>query len=100
MLLEPGATHLRDLARRPNVFCKLSGRVTEADHRTGTEAQLRPYFNVVLEAFGPRRLLYGSDWPVCLVVCDYARWQGIVAESTSAERARILGGTALEVYRL
>jgi L-fuconolactonase len=99
-VLEPWATHIRELARRPHVFCKLSGMVTEADHQRWTEAQLRPYFDVVLEAFGPRRLMYGSDWPVCLVACDYARWQRIVAELSPGERHRILGGTAAEVYRL
>jgi L-fuconolactonase len=98
--LEPWATHIRELAKRPNVFCKLSGMVTEADHRNWTETQLRPYFDVVLEAFGPRRLMYGSDWPVCLVACDYARWQRIVAEWSATERDRILAGTAMEVYRL
>lgn len=95
---------LRELARRPNVYCKVSGLVTEADHLTWTEAQLRPYFEAAVEAFGPRRLMAGSDWPVCLVACDYARWWRILESWTAAwsdaERARFFGGTAREAYSL
>ncbi len=96
--------HLRELARRPNVYCKISGLVTEADYRTWTEAQLRPYFETAVEAFGPRRLMAGSDWPVCLVACDYARWWRILETWTAAwsddERARFFGDTAGEAYSL
>jgi L-fuconolactonase len=95
---------LRELARRPNVFCKASGLVTEADYHTWTEAQLRPYFEAAVEAFGPRRLMAGSDWPVCLVACDYVRWWCILESWTAswsdAERARFFGGTAHEAYSL
>lgn len=101
---EPWATLIRDLARRPNVYCKVSGMVTEADRDTWTESQLEPYFAVVLDAFGPKRLMFGSDWPVCLDACRYPRWVGVVRgwiDSLSAdEQARILGGTAIEAYRL
>lgn len=103
-LLEPWRKNIRELGRRKNVFCKLSGMVTEADYKTWTEAQLRPYFETALEAFGPKRLMFGSDWPVCLVACSYARWHGLVSEWISqlstAERDRILGGTAVEAYKL
>jgi len=103
-LFEPWHRNIRELAKRPNVYCKVSGLVTEADFTSWTEAQLRPYFEAVLEAFGPRRLLFGSDWPVCLVACNYARWHQIVsawvAELSREEQARILGGTATEVYNL
>lgn len=102
--LDPWRTHLRELARRPNVFCKVSGMVTEADYRAWTEAQLRPFFEVALEAFGPGRLMFGSDWPVCRVACSYAEWQrvvaGWIAALTPAEQLAILGGTATNVYRL
>lgn len=102
--IEPWRTHLRELARRPHVYCKISGMVTEADYATWTETQLRPYFEAALEAFGPRRLMFGSDWPVCLVACGYARWRETVsawtADLSADEQARILGGTALEAYRL
>jgi L-fuconolactonase len=65
---------------------------------------LRPYVDVVLEAFGPERVLFGSDWPVCLVACGYARWmeivQELIAPLSSGERAAILGENARRVYRL
>ncbi len=103
-LFEPWRKNIRELAQRPNVYCKASGLVTEADFQTWTEAQLRPYFEVVLEAFGPQRLMFGSDWPVCLVACGYARWHELVsrwvAKLSPAERASILGGTAVEAYKL
>jgi L-fuconolactonase len=102
--IEPWRTLLRELAQRPQVYCKLSGLVTEADPGAWTEAELRPYFDAVLEAFGPERLMFGSDWPVCLTACDYARWlalvQGWIRSLSNGERQRILGGTAIEAYRL
>jgi len=103
-LLEPWRKNIRELARRPHVYCKISGLVTEADYPSWTEAQLLPYVETVIEAFGPQRLLFGSDWPVCLVACGYARWQllvrGWIAKLSPAEQARILGETAVEAYRL
>jgi L-fuconolactonase len=102
--VEPWSKNLRELARRPNVYCKVSGLVTEADFATWTEVQLHPYFETVLAAFGPQRLMFGSDWPVCLVACGYARWHqmvsGWIAKLSPHEQARVLGGTALEVYKL
>lgn len=102
--LSPWRENLRELARRENVFCKISGMVTEADFKNWTEAQLRAYFEVALEAFGARRLMFGSDWPVCLVACGYVRWHALVADWISKlsadEQARILGGTAVEAYKL
>jgi L-fuconolactonase len=102
--LEPWATNLRELARRPQVYCKLSGLVTEADFRQWTEAQLRPYLETVLEAFGPGRVMFGSDWPVCLVACAYERWHGLVREFVAGlskdEQALVFGGTACEAYSL
>ena len=101
---EPWNTNIRELARRPNVYCKVSGVVTEADYATWAAALLKPYFDTVLEAFGPGRLMFGSDWPVCLVACDYARWHQLVSEWVAGlapqEQSRILGGTAVEVYKL
>ena len=101
---EPWNTNVRELARRPNVFCKVSGLVTEGEFQSWTADQLRRYYDVVLEAFGPRRLMFGSDWPVCTVACDYGRWYRTVAGWTEtlapAERVSIRGGTAQEVYRL
>jgi len=103
-LLEPWAGRMRELARRPNVWCKLSGMVTEADYRCWTVDQLRPYLTTVLDGFGPERLLFGSDWPVCLVACPYGRWLGIVRDAIASlsrpEQAAILGGNAARVYGL
>ena len=102
--LEPWAENLRELARRPNVYCKVSGMVTEADFHGWTEPQLAPYFETALDAFGPSRLMFGSDWPVCEVACNYARWHSLVtrwcAALSSSEQERILGGTAVEAYGL
>ncbi|HLP07759.1 MAG TPA: amidohydrolase family protein [Opitutaceae bacterium] len=95
---------VRELARREHVCCKFSGVVTEVPGWRWTPELLRPYFEVVLEAFGPQRLMFGSDWPVCLVATEYARWAEFVAECvaplSSAERAAILGETATAFYRL
>jgi L-fuconolactonase len=102
--LEPWRANLRRLAERPNVWCKVSGMVTEADFKAWTEAQLQPYLEATLEAFGPRRLMLGSDWPVCLAACEYGRWVSIVrrfaGRLSKAEQERVLGGTAAEAYRL
>jgi L-fuconolactonase len=95
---------LRELARRPLVTCKFSGVVTEVPGWQWTPELMRPYFEETLAAFGPHRLMFGSDWPVCLVATDYARWFEFVESCTqrlsAAERERVLGGTAAEVYRL
>ncbi len=102
--LEPWAKNIRELARRPNVACKLSGMVTEADVLSWTPARLRPYFEVVLEAFGPDRLLFGSDWPVCLAGVGYAEWKTTVASALSAlsatEHSAVFGGNARRIYGL
>jgi L-fuconolactonase len=102
--LSPWAENIRELAKRSNVYCKLSGMPTEADFQTWTDADLDPYFDVVLEAFEPQRLMFGSDWPVCLVATSYKRWFELVsrwiARFSADERDRILGGTAVEAYSL
>ena len=95
---------LRELARRPQVCCKFSGVVTEAPGWRWTPELVRAYFEVALEAFGPERLMFGSDWPVCEVAATYAEWHGVVeicvAALTEGERAAILGGNAARFYRL
>jgi L-fuconolactonase len=102
--LNPWAANLRELAKRQNVYCKLSGMVTEANWHSWTTASLQPYLDVVLEAFGPRRLMFGSDWPVCKVAASYRRWfdtlNGLLAHLSSEERERVFAGTATEAYRL
>jgi Predicted metal-dependent hydrolase of the TIM-barrel fold len=101
---EPWASLIRDLAKRQNVCCKVSGMVTEADWGAWTTESLRPYMDVVLEAFGPRRLIVGSDWPVCLVACGYRQWFDVLDEYFSgfseSEREAVFSKTAKQVYRM
>ena len=95
---------LRDLAAEPNVVCKLSGLVTEADWPTWTVPDLRPYADVALDAFGPDRLMFGSDWPVCLLAGTYTEVFSAARQLTDllsdTERAAVFGATAERVYRL
>ena len=102
--LEPWRSGVRRLADAPNVAVKLSGMVTEADPERWTVADLRPYADVVLEAFGPARTMFGSDWPVCLLAADYASVVAAAEQLTSAltpaERVAIFGETATAWYRL
>lgn len=103
-VVEPWAGLIRPLGRAPNVWCKVSGLVTEADWHHWTPADLAPFVDVALETFGPRRLLAGSDWPVCLLAGSYRRvldaTRTVVAELSSIEQAAVFGGTAVEVYGL
>jgi L-fuconolactonase len=100
--LSPWRERFRELAALPNVCCKLSGMVTEADWSTWTAADLAPYLDVALEAFGPDRLMIGSDWPVCLLAADYPTVMTLVKERVSAlsasEQDKVLGGTAARFY--
>ena len=102
--MEPWRTHIRELARRPNIACKLSGLVTEADFDSWTPEDLRPYIDTVLEAFGAERLMFGSDWPVCTVASSYARWISVVDECSAGlsadEQDGIVGRNAKNFYRL
>ncbi len=77
-IFQPWKDLITELAKRPNVCCKVSGMVTEADYNLWTEEQLEPYFDVIFEAFGPERLMFGSDWPVCLVASNYKNWIDLV----------------------
>jgi L-fucono-1,5-lactonase len=103
-ILSPWRENMAELAHRENVYCKLSGVVTEADWQNWTPEDLRPYVETALEAFGPRRLMFGSDWPVLLLAGSYRQWNavvsGMISGLSAAERERILGGTATEAYGL
>jgi L-fuconolactonase len=103
-ILFPWRERIHDLARRENVFCKISGMVTEADWRAWTDADLRPYLDTVFDTFGADRLMMGSDWPVCLLATGYAQWFSLLERYTSSmsehEREQFSGGTATRVYRL
>lgn len=103
---DPGewAELIRALAAHENVTCKLSGLVTEADWKSWDVAALRPYFEVVLDAFGPERLMFGSDWPVCLLAATYDEWldaaRELVSELSPDEQTQIFSSTARRVYAL
>ncbi len=102
--LSPWRENITHLGERENVFCKVSGMVTEADWQDWTASDLEPYFDIVLSAFGPKRLMFGSDWPVILVASEYRRWVDTVLKVTSklssSEKELIFGGTAIEAYNL
>jgi len=100
--LEPWRSDIRRLAALPHVHCKLSGLVTEAAWDRWTPADLRPYLEVALDAFGPERVMIGSDWPVCLLAGDYPGVLGVVQQSigslTEGEQAAVLGRSAARFY--
>lgn len=77
------ATHLRELGRRENVMCKFSGVATEVRDAEWSVDTMRPYWDVALDSFGAKRLMFGSDWPVCLLRTQYARWVDVVTELAS-----------------
>ncbi|MFD5625345.1 amidohydrolase family protein [Streptomyces sp. NPDC127072] len=102
--LEPWASDVRALAALPNTVCKLSGMVTEADPAKWTPRDLRPYADTVLEAFGPRRLMFGTDWPVCTLAATYGQVartaRELTADLSADERGQVFADTATRVYRL
>jgi len=103
-ILSPWKENILLLAKRPNVYCKISGMVTEAGYHTWTRDLLNPYLDLVMEAFGPGRLMFGSDWPVCLVTCEYEGWMNLVrnwlSQLSVEKQAMIMGGNAVKVYGL
>jgi L-fuconolactonase len=92
------------LAERELVYCKLSGMITEADLKKWNYEDILPYMEIALDLFGPQKLMFGSDWPVCLVAGEYERVWETVNQFTDAlsagEKERIFGGTAQEFYRI
>lgn len=98
------AKNLRELAKRENVTCKFSGVATEVRDDSWSVDVIRPYWDVAIEAFGPKRLMYGSDWPVCLLRSKYSEWVAAVtllsSQLSPAEQAEFWGGTATRAYRL
>lgn len=97
-------THLLELARRSNVYCKLSGVVTEAQWDRWTPQMIAPYIDTVLEAFGPRRLMFGSDWPLVTLASTYDGWvdtvRSAIATLSASEQQSILWRSAMEAYGL
>lgn len=108
-LIKSGSIHpwdagMRELAQFPNVFCKLSGMVTEADWRTLKPERMKPYLDIALDCFGPDRLMIGSDWPVCTVAASYAQTMNVVLDyfgkyPTDVQDA-VLGGNAQRFWKL
>jgi len=102
--IEPWKKDILELARADNVFCKLSGMVTEANWNSWKQEDFIPYMEIILEAFGPNRLLFGSDWPVCTVAAKYEQVLGIVNNFinslSQAEQAYIMGQNAIDFYNL
>lgn len=100
----PWAQHIRELAQHPHVYCKLSGMVTEADWHHWQPTDFKPYLDVVTEAFGPDRLMIGSDWPVCTLSGTYAEVMNLVKEYlgqlSKDDQEKILGGNAVKFYNL
>jgi L-fuconolactonase len=101
---EPWADLIRPFGALDNAWCKVSGMVTEADWTSWQPTDLAPFVDHVLDIFGPDRLLFGSDWPVCLLAATYQRvvdaTRAALGALTVAESAAVFGGTAVEVYRL
>jgi L-fuconolactonase len=98
------AAALRAVAAFPNVSCKLSGLVTEANHTSWRKEDLLPYVELALEFFGPERMMFGSDWPVCLLAASYAQvleaFQSLLVDLSDEDRAMILAGNAMKFYQL
>ncbi len=102
--LEPWATDIAAIAKLPNVACKMSGLVTNADKEHWTVADLAPTVDHLLTAFGPTRLMFGGDWPVVLLASPYQRWadaaRELLAMVAPADRKRVLHDNAIAAYRL
>ena len=98
------AAHMRRLARNPNVYCKLSGLVTEADWRHWTPGDFTFYLDAAFDAFGPDRLMFGSDWPVCLLAASYGQVKQVIKNyvdrNAPKEKDKIFGANAVRFYGL
>ena len=96
------AENIKQLAARENVTCKLSGMVTEVIDGKWDTSLLQPYFDIVLEAFGPDRLMFGSDWPVCLIQSNYTKWvdtiKSFITPLSLFEQSAIMGGNVKRIY--
>jgi len=102
-IFQEWADGMSRLADQTGAYCKLSGLVTEADE-TWTIDDIRAFADHVLQRFGPDRIMWGSDWPVCRLRASYSTWfesaQALTADLGPQDRARVFGGSAIEFYRL
>jgi len=103
-IVDDWEANFRAAARHQNIYCKLSGMITEAHWQNWSPADLQPYVDIALDAFGPERLMFGSDWPVCELAGTYQQvfdaLQECLSSLSEAERSRIFSGTAIEFYDL
>lgn len=103
-VIQPWGTEFRAVAQNPNVWCKLSGMITEADHSSWVAADLAPYVEIALDAFGTERLMFGSDWPVCTLAGSYGAVVGalraVLGEVDTAVEKALFGANAVAFYGL
>ena len=103
-LLDPWQAHMRTLSELPNVACKISGIVTEADHARWRPEDLEPFIDVIVGSFGEERILFGSDWPVALLASSYQRWyetlQILTAHLPAPARQKLWAENAQRFYRM
>lgn len=101
---DPWEEGIRELSQHDNIYCKISGLVTEADWKNWTTDDLKPYLDIVFDAFGAKRLMFGSDWPVCTLAAEYEEVVALLKQYikifSNEERAMIMGGNAREFYNL
>jgi len=95
---------MKEIAQNENIFCKISGLITEAKWNEWTEEELYPYFDVVFEIFGTERILFGSDWPVMLLSGNYGQWKNLLQnymnQFSTKEKQKVFGENAIDFYNL
>ncbi|MCW9709174.1 amidohydrolase family protein [Fodinibius salsisoli] len=103
-VIDPWEEGARELAQHDNIYCKISGLVTEADWHNWTAEDLKPYLDIIFDAFGPERLMFGSDWPVCTLAAEYseviAGVQEYIKVYSEEEQAMVMGGNTQKFYDL
>jgi L-fuconolactonase len=101
---EPWASGIKELSKNQNVFCKISGLVTEADYKNWKSKDIYPYLDIVFNTFGYERLLFGSDWPVCLLAGSYRQVINLIEDYTDNDsdenKKRIFGRNAISFYNI
>lgn len=103
--MEPWKNWMEQIAQYPHIFCKLSGMVTEADHTNWTKEDFIPYIHHIVQVFGMERIMFGSDWPVCLLAAGYDEVYHLLKEVlpgnlSEEDEAKIYGGNAMKFYQL
>lgn len=103
--IEPWFTYMEEISRFPGMYCKLSGMVTEGDHQCWKPEDFMPYIQRIARLFGSKRVMFGSDWPVCLLAADYGEVMQLLLRSLpetwgELERSRVFGGNAKDFYKL